>query len=216
MYTIFLPIRFTLVRGLYVLKFSSIPCLEWDLQGVGSHWLTPKYHQSPKSLVVVGLKECFSYFPMKSWNNPKTNQWHNKTTQKLTSQFCVVDGMRGDMCTHHVPSVACLAPLLKITGKYRTNESSTNSVVSVCWVHHGTFAARLNEKTRVVNESLQHFAYEISHFSMDFWLRRKSILRDFQRFLRNDLPLEKESQSGGCKQIISIPIPITFQGVVRI
>ena len=32
----FLPIRFTFVRRLYVPKFSSIPCIKWDLRGVVS------------------------------------------------------------------------------------------------------------------------------------------------------------------------------------
>ena len=41
-------------------------------------------------------------------------------------------------------------------------------------------------------KSLQHFAYEISHFQRDFCLRRTRFLlsdRDFQRFLKSDLPL---------------------------
>ena len=42
-------------------------------------------------------------------------------------------------------------------------------------------------------KSLQHLAYEISHFPRDFWLRRRTIFlisyRDFQRFPRSDLPL---------------------------
>ena len=40
---------------------------------------------------------------------------------------------------------------------------------------------------------LQHLEYEISHFSKGYWLRRTRFIsyRDFQRFLRSDLPLEK-------------------------
>ena len=39
------PIKFTLVRRLYVPKLSSIPCLKWDLQGVG--------HIDPPSIINV-------------------------------------------------------------------------------------------------------------------------------------------------------------------
>ena len=45
---LFLPIRFTFVRRLYIPKFSSIPCLKWDLRDVGNQRPSP---------VVVGLKK---------------------------------------------------------------------------------------------------------------------------------------------------------------
>ena len=63
----FLSIRFTFVRRLYVPKFSSIPCLEWDSWGVGHH---TQYHQCPKSPVVVGLtkQKNTSHFAFCFWS----------------------------------------------------------------------------------------------------------------------------------------------------
>ena len=60
-------------------------------------------------------------------------------------------------------------------------------------------------------ESLQHLACEISPFERDFWLRRARFLishKDFQRFLRSDLP-SILSISHKKYQLALCPVPVS-------